>query len=98
MAALKRVQANLKRYRAAVLKAACEGRLVPTEADLARKEGRAYETGEQLLARILTERRRNGRAAANTKNPPPPTPRIFHPFPKVGRGRRVEQLQIEPMR
>lgn len=31
VAALRRVQANLKRYRAAVLKAACEGRLVPTE-------------------------------------------------------------------
>lgn len=57
VAALKRVQANLKRYRASVLKAACEGRLVPTEAELARKEGRAYETGEQLLARILKERR-----------------------------------------
>ncbi len=57
VAALKRVRANLKRYRAAVLKAACEGRLVPTEAELARKEGRPYETGEQLLARILQERR-----------------------------------------
>jgi len=57
VAALKRVQANLKRYRAAVLKAACEGRLVPTEAELARKQGRGYETGEQLLARILKERR-----------------------------------------
>jgi len=57
VAALKRVQANLKRYRAAVLKAACEGHLVPTEAELARKEGRPYETGEQLLARILQERR-----------------------------------------
>ena len=40
-----------------MLKAACEGRLVPTEAELARKEGRSYETGEQLLARILKERR-----------------------------------------
>jgi type I restriction enzyme S subunit len=57
VAALRRVQANLKRYRAAVLKAACEGRLVPTEAELARKEDRSYETGEQLLARILKERR-----------------------------------------
>src|SRR5207244_11956956 len=57
VAALKRVQANLKRYRAAVLKAACEGRLVPTEAELARKEGRSYETGTQLLARLLNERR-----------------------------------------
>jgi type I restriction enzyme, S subunit len=37
VAALRRVQANLKRYRAAVLKAACEGRLVPTEAELHRQ-------------------------------------------------------------
>jgi type I restriction enzyme S subunit len=57
VAALKRVQANLKRYRAAVLKAACEGCLVLTEAELARREGHSYETGEQLLARILEERR-----------------------------------------
>ena len=40
VAALRRVQANLKRYRAAVLKAACEGRLVPTEAELARTGNR----------------------------------------------------------
>jgi type I restriction enzyme S subunit len=57
VAALKGVQVNLKRYRAAVLKAACEGRLVPTEVALARKEGRSYETGEQFLARVLKERR-----------------------------------------
>ena len=58
VAALRRVQANLKRYRATVLKAACEGRLVPTEAELARKEGRTYDTGKQLLASILDSRRR----------------------------------------
>jgi type I restriction enzyme S subunit len=57
VAALKRVQTNLKRYRASVLKAACEGRLVPTEAELACKEGRSYESGEQLLQRIIKERR-----------------------------------------
>jgi type I restriction enzyme S subunit len=56
-AALKRVQANLKRYRASVLKAACEGRLAPTEADLARKECRDYEPADKLLQRILRERR-----------------------------------------
>lgn len=56
-AALKRVQTNLKRYRASVLKAACEGRLVPTEAELARKESRDYEPADQLLQRILRERR-----------------------------------------
>jgi type I restriction enzyme S subunit len=56
-AALKRVQANLKRYRASVLKAACEGRLVPTEAEIARNEGRDYEPADKLLQRILRERR-----------------------------------------
>jgi type I restriction enzyme, S subunit len=54
---LQRVKANLKRYKASVLKAAVEGRLVETEATLARREGRTYETGEQLLLRILEERR-----------------------------------------
>ena len=55
--ALKRVEANLKRYRASVLKAACEGKLVPTEAELAEAEGRDYEPADQLLERILAERR-----------------------------------------
>ena len=57
VAALKRVRANLKRYRASVLKAACEGKLVPTEAELARVEGRDYEPADRLLERILAERR-----------------------------------------
>ena len=55
--ALRRAQANLKRYRASVLKDACEGRLVPTEAELARFEGRDYEPAGVLLERILAERR-----------------------------------------
>jgi len=58
VALLERVQRNLKRYRASVLKAAVEGRLVPTEADLARAEGRTYEPATKLLERILEERRR----------------------------------------
>jgi type I restriction enzyme, S subunit len=57
VAALDRVRANLKRYRASVLKAAVEGRLVPTEAELARKEGRDFEPALVLLDRILAERR-----------------------------------------
>jgi type I restriction enzyme S subunit len=57
VASLERVQAKLKAYRASVLKAAVEGRLVPTEASLARAEKRAYESAEALLARILKERR-----------------------------------------
>ena len=57
VAALRRAQANLKRYRASVLRDACEGRLVPTEAELARSEGREYEPAGVLLERILAERR-----------------------------------------
>jgi type I restriction enzyme, S subunit len=57
VADLHRVRANLKRYRAAVLKAACEGRLVPTEAELARREGRGFEPAHVPLDRILKERR-----------------------------------------
>jgi type I restriction enzyme, S subunit len=72
MAALRRVQANLKRYRAAVLKAACEGRLVPTEAELARTEGRPFESGQQLLARILTERHQNWQGRGQYKEPAAP--------------------------
>ena len=58
VATLERVQRNLSRYRASVLKAAVEGRLVPTEAELARLEGRDYEPADVLLQRILKERRR----------------------------------------
>lgn len=58
VASLERAEAKLKAYRASVLKAAVEGRLVPTEDALARAEKRDYESGEALLARILKERRR----------------------------------------
>ena len=57
VAALRRAQANLKRYRASVLKDACEGRLVPTEAERTRSEGRDLEPASVLLERILAERR-----------------------------------------
>jgi type I restriction enzyme S subunit len=57
MATLERVQRNLQRYRASALKSAVEGRLVPTEAELARAEGREYEPASVLLERILVERR-----------------------------------------
>ncbi|MDP2419219.1 MAG: restriction endonuclease subunit S [Hydrogenophaga sp.] len=57
VANLQGVKANLKRYKASVLKAAVEGRLVETEATLARREGRSYETGVQLLQRIAECRR-----------------------------------------
>lgn len=54
VAALERVKANLKRYRAAVLKAAVEGKLTAEW----RKKNPPTETGQQLLKRILAERQR----------------------------------------
>jgi len=69
VANLQRVKANLKRYKASVLKAAVEGRLVETEATLARREGRTYETGEQLLQRILEERRATWNGKGKYKEP-----------------------------
>jgi len=67
VASLERVQAKLKAYRASVLKAAVEGRLVPTEASFARAEKRDYEPAEVLIARALKERRRRWEEAELTK-------------------------------
>ncbi len=75
VAALRRVEANLKHFRAAVLKTACEGRLVPTEAELQKSEARGWkakaqvETGPEFLARIPTERRRNWQGRGKYEEP-----------------------------
>lgn len=63
VAALERAKANLKRYRAAVLKAAVEGKL--TEAW--RKENPATQSADQLLGRILAERRKRWEEEQLTK-------------------------------
>ena len=67
VASLESAQRKLTAYRASVLKAAVEGRLVPTEAALARKEGRSYEPADVLLKRILGERRRRWEEATLSK-------------------------------
>lgn len=67
IASLEAAQRKLKAYRASVLKAAVEGRLVPTEAELARKEGRSYEPAKVLLQKILKERRRRWEEAELAK-------------------------------
>ena len=81
VANLQRVKANLKRYKASVLKAAVEGRLVETEAILARREGRTYETGEQLLQRILEERRAKWVGKGKYKEPAVPDTAGFNSLP-----------------
>lgn len=72
VAALERVRAKLKRYRAAVLKAAVEGRLTANW----REQHPAAEPASELLDRILDERRRlweteqEARFTAAKKTPP----------------------------
>lgn len=95
VAALKRVQANLRRYRAAVLKAACEGRLVPTEAELAQAEGRTYEPAATLLERILAERRAKWQAEHPGKKYKEPAGPDVSTLPELPEGwcwATVEQL------
>ena len=96
VAALKRVQANLKRYRAGVLKAACEGKLVPTEAEVARAKGRDYEPANQLLARILAERRARWEAQEKRRGkyvePSPPDPSDLPELPEGWAWATVAQL------
>ena len=43
----------------AILTKAFRGELVPTEAELARREGRPYETASELLSRIKSDKEMN---------------------------------------
>ena len=61
--ALKRLRANLRRYKATVLKAACEGKLVPQDSD--------DEPASNLLERILAERREKWEAEQRAKGKDP---------------------------
>lgn len=95
VATLERVERNLKRYRASVLKSAVEGRLVPTEAALAKQEGRTYEPASVLLERILTERRRRWSESGKKGKYQEPTPPDTTNLPKLPEGwcwANVEQL------
>ncbi len=92
VANLLRVKANLKRYKATVLKAAVEGRLVETEASIAQREGRSYEIGEQLLQRILEERRAKWVGKSKYKEPVEQTTAFTGAVPAGWTSATVDQL------
>jgi type I restriction enzyme S subunit len=94
VAALRRVQENLKHYRAAVLRAACEGRLVPTEAELARPENRSYESGDDLLKGILVERQERWNGRGVYKQPVRPDVGALPQLPDGWVWARLEQLGV----
>lgn len=54
---------KLEEYRCNVLRRAASGVLVPTEAQVAQAERREYESGEELLVRLLDETRERWEAA-----------------------------------
>ncbi len=101
VAALRRTQANLKRYRASVLRVACSGELVPTEAELARAEGREYEPADVLLERILVERRAHWEAQEKRrgkyKEPAAPDTSDLPSLPEGWAWATVDSLIIEPL-
>ncbi|HEX8197636.1 MAG TPA: restriction system-associated AAA family ATPase [Pyrinomonadaceae bacterium] len=67
VAGLKRIEANLSRLRVSILRAACEGCLVITEAKLAQTEKRNYEPADKLLSRITSRLRENREIKSVTK-------------------------------
>ena len=95
MVALRRVQTNLKRFRAAILKAACEGKLVPTEATTAKKERRKYENGSELLKCILTERRQKWNGRGKYKEPTIPDVTKLPLLPEGWIWASVEQISTK---
>ena len=100
VATLERVERNLKRYRASVLKSAVEGRLVPTEAELAKQEGRDYEPASVLLERILAERRRRWSESGKKgkyQEPVPPNTTNLPNLPEGWCWATVDQLITESL-
>jgi len=88
----KKAQAQLKLYRQSVLKAACEGKLVPTEAELARAQGRDYEAADVLLARILKERREKWNGKGKYKEPEAPYTSDIRALPQGWCRTTIEQI------
>ena len=97
---LKKTQAQLKQYRQSVLKFACEGKLVPTEAELARAEGREYEPADVLLEQILKKRRgnweeeqkRKGKKSGKYKEPTAPDVSGLYELPEGWVWARLDSL------
>ena len=69
VATLQGIQAKLKQARASILKAAVEGRLVETEAELAIRQGRTHELAAELLDTM--DRQKNKKSAITSETAAP---------------------------
>jgi len=88
VANLKRVKSNLKRYKAAVLKAAVEGKLTEEW----RKQHPDVEPADKLLERILAERREKWQGKGKYKEPVGPNTSELPELPAGWVWGSVEQL------
>ena len=87
--ALFAIQTKLKQARASILKAAVEGRLVETEAELARKAGVLFKDARILLLRCLETKKMSAKEKAADKKtakpwkpPTAPTTPLEFPLPE----------------
>jgi type I restriction enzyme S subunit len=90
---LKRAKANLKRYKAAVLKAAVEGKLTEEW----RKQHPDVERASKLLERILAERRAKWNSRGRYKEPAKSNTNDLPSLPTNWTCAPVESFLIEPM-
>jgi len=90
VANLKRVKANLKRYKTAVLSAAVEGKLTEDW----RKQHPNVEPASKLLERILADRRAKWNGKGKYKEPEAADTTGLPPLPKGWRWARLEQLGV----
>jgi len=67
--------ARAEKLTQAFLAKAFRGKLVPTEAELARREGRSYEPASALLSRIKAQHARVERTGIASRSPRPPSAR-----------------------
>ena len=105
-ASLLRCRAVLRRYRDALLHAACHGSLVPTEAELARSGSRMFVTAQAMIARLDDERLKaqrelgSGRDLIDARNVPMPEdqlPEGWAWFPWVRLAGRITVGYVGPI-
>lgn len=95
VANLKRVKANLKRYKAGVLNAAVEGRLVPSDAEIARERQQALPSGAGLLADILKQRREQWAGRGTYREPALVSESVEDAVPEGWTAATLNQLALQ---
>ena len=92
VANLKRVQGNLARFTKAILSAAAAGRLVKTESAISEASGAAFESGAELVKRVLVARKQLWSGRGQYIEPSPPATRGLAALPNGWTWASADQL------